>query len=95
MSDFILHLRLEEVQFFLNSGHPTLLQQIIVLVAVLLAFTIYARIKRSHPKQRASNSRVQWALASMLFLILSEPYWMNQAIQGETRAIETLSRVIH
>lgn len=94
MSDFIYSLRLDDILFLLNSGHPPIIVQLACVNFVLAIAFITGRM-RKHPKSRhKSTVVVQWLIVISTFTVVSEQIWLPYAQKSQSSVISHVGEVL-
>lgn len=94
MSDFLLHLRLDDIQRLLNSGHPSIIIQLLCINTLLGIAFVMGRM-RGHPvSRRKSTQAVQWLVIACTFVVVSEQIWLPYAEKTESNMVNQVEHVI-
>lgn len=94
MSDFLLRLRLNDISFFLNSGHPPLIVQLVAVNLVLAIALVVGRMRRHPISRRKSTVVVQWLIIVSTFAMVSEELWLPYAQKSEATVVDQVGRVL-
>lgn len=95
MHDFILHLRLDDVQNLLASGHPPIIVQLGSLLALWMIIFVFQRARRRTVVTRNASQAVQWILVIASFAVVCEEQWLPTVQRSETSMYEHFSAQLH
>ena len=76
MHDFILHLRLDDVQNLLASGHPPIVVQLVSLLVFWLIIFYFQRMRKRTLVARNTTQAIQWILVIASFAVICEDQWL-------------------
>jgi len=83
MHDFLLHLRLDDIQYLLRSGHPPIYVQLLCIILSVLALKVYRSKVHKRSMQNRTSQALQWMLVLACFAVVCEdqwlPYWLQTA----------------
>ena len=93
MSDFILHLRLGDIQILLRSGHPPIYVQLLCIIFSLMALKVYRSKQHRRSMQNRTSQALQWMLVLACFAVVSEEQWLPYWLQDQAEATERISHL--
>lgn len=93
MSDFLLHLRLDDVRNLLNSGHPPIIIQLLCVNTLLMIIFMYRRMRKRGAIAKHSSNIVQWLLIFASFAVVCEEQWLPYVIRSESSMVEHVGQV--
>ena len=95
MHDFILNLRLGDVQDLLASGHPPIIVQLSSLLALWIIIFLFQRLRKRTVVARHASHAIQWILVVASFAIISEEQWLPAVRHNQAILLEHFSAQLH
>ncbi|MEO9167295.1 MAG: hypothetical protein ABI230_02725 [Aestuariivirga sp.] len=95
MHDFILHLRLDDVQNLLASGHPPIVLQLGSLLVLWMIIFVFQRIRRRTVVARNTSQAIQWILVVASFAVVCEEQWLPTVQHSESSMYDHISAQLH
>jgi len=94
VSDFLQRLRLDDVWYLLNSGHPPIIVQLLCINTLLMIVFIFKRMRRQSVARRHTSYIIQWLLLFSCFAVVCEEQWLPAMQRGEASAYDHLTHMV-
>ncbi len=94
MEDFLLHLRLDDIQYLLKSGNPPIILQLLCINTLLMIVMIFRRMRTKTTVRRHSTYVMQWFLLAACFAVVSEQQWLPHVERGANSAMFQLNQMV-
>jgi len=93
MDDFLLHLRLDDIQYLLKSGNPPIILQLLCINTLLMIVMIFRRMRKQTSVRSNTTYVVQWILLASCFAVVSEDHWLPHVERGANSALFQLNQI--